>query len=112
MKLALFFDNDKSNASQFDDMAKHAFQATELLKALSSESRLMILCILVDGEKSAGQLNKLTNRTQSSVSQELARLRRQGLVESRREGRTVYYSIKSEEARHIISTLHEIYCES
>ena len=112
MKLAELFDNDKGDAHQFDEMTKHAHHATELLKALASESRLMILCLLVEGEKSVGQLNKQMNRAQSSVSQELARLRRQKLVKGRRDGKTVYYSIESEEAKRIIAVLHEIYCKS
>lgn len=112
MKIADVLDNDKSDSPQIDDMSAHAQNATELLKALASESRLMILCLLVDGEKSVGQLHKLTNRIQSSVSQELARLRRQDLVESRRDGKKVYYSIKSNEAKSIIAALHDIYCKS
>lgn len=112
MKLAELFDNDKGDAHQFGEMTKHAHHATELLKALASESRLMILCLLVEGEKSVGQLNKQMNRAQSSVSQELARLRRQKLVKGRRDGKTVYYSIESEEAKRIIAVLHEIYCKS
>ena len=111
MKIADVLDNDKGDELQLDDMSEHAQNATELLKALASESRLMILCLLVDGEKSVGQLHKLTNRIQSSVSQELARLRRQNLVESRRDGKKVYYSIKSNEAKCIIATLHDIYCK-
>ena len=111
MKIAGVLDNDKGDGHQFDEMTQHAENATELLKALASESRLMILCLLVEGEKSVGQLHVLTNRIQSSVSQELARLRRQDLVESRRDGKKVYYSIKSKEARSIIAALHEIYCK-
>ncbi len=112
MKGADIFDDDNGDEFQLDAMSEHAQNATELLKALASESRLMILCLLVDGEKSVGQLHKLTNRIQSSVSQELARLRRQDLVESRRDGKKVYYSIKSNEAKCIIAALHDIYCKS
>ena len=112
MKIAELDENVKGDAGQLDDMAKHARNATELLKALASESRLMILCLLVEGEKSVGQLNKQMNRAQSSVSQELARLRRQNLVTDRRDGKTVYYSIESSEAKRIIAVLHEIYCKS
>lgn len=111
MKLASLLKNDKRNMSPLDEMAENAYRATELLKALANESRLMILCILVEGEKSVAELNTLTNRAQSSVSQELARLRRQDLVTSRRDGKTVYYSIKSEAAKRVIAVLHEIYCK-
>jgi DNA-binding transcriptional ArsR family regulator len=110
MKLATTLDNGTPHAQQLDEMASHAYHATELLKALASESRLMILCTLVDGEKSVGELNELMDRRQSSVSQQLGRLRRQGLVTARREGKTVYYSIASEEAQRIISVLHDLYC--
>ena len=110
MKLTALIRNEPDLPPRMDDMAENAYQATELLKALANTSRLMILCTLVEGEKSVAELNKLTNRAQSSVSQELARLRRQDLVSSRRDGKTVYYSIKSEAAKRVIATLYEIYC--
>ena len=110
MKLAQLSNKDKCDTPPLDDIANHAYQATELLKALANESRLMILCTLVDGEKAVGQLSELTDRAQSSVSQDLARLRRQDLVTSRRDGKTVYYSIKSEVARRVIIVLHEFFC--
>ena len=110
MKLAQLTNKDKCDTPPMDDISDHAYQATELLKALANESRLMILCTLVDGEKAVGQLSELTDRAQSSVSQDLARLRRQDLVTSRRDGKTVYYSIKSEVARRVITVLHEFFC--
>lgn len=110
MKLATDFDGGAAGGHQFDAMAENAHHATELLKALASESRLMILCLLADGERSVGELNELMERRQSSVSQQLGRLRRQGLVTSRRDGKTVYYSIASEEAKSIINVLHDLYC--
>jgi DNA-binding transcriptional ArsR family regulator len=111
MKVGAFSDNGTPRAQQLDAMAEHAHHATELLKALASESRLMILCMLADGEKSVGELNELMDRRQSSVSQQLGRLRRQGLVIARREGKTVYYAIASDEAKRIITVLHELYCK-
>ena len=80
-------------------MALRAHEASEFLKALAHESRLMILCDLLQGEKSVGELEALLERRQSSVSQQLARLRLEGLVAARRDGKTIYYSIASDKAR-------------
>ena len=97
--------------SQMDEMAQHARAATELLKALAHESRLMILCMLVEGEKSVGELEQLMDLRQSNVSQQLARLRLDGLVIARRDGQSMYYAIKSEEAQLLIGLLNEMYCK-
>jgi DNA-binding transcriptional ArsR family regulator len=82
-----------------DRMGEHAREASEFLKALAHEGRLMILCDLLRGEKSVGELEALLSRRQSTVSQQLARLRLEGLVSTRRDGQTVYYSIASDRAR-------------
>lgn len=94
-----------------EDMSDHARAAADLLKALAHETRLMILCLLVDGEKSVGELEQLTQLRQPSVSQQLARLRFDGLVTAKREGRTIYYSLGSEEARRVVTLLYELYCK-
>jgi DNA-binding transcriptional ArsR family regulator len=91
-------------------MAPRAREASEFLKALAHESRLMILCDLLHGEKSVGELEALLARRQSTVSQQLARLRLEGLVSARRDGKTIYYSIASDKARSIISALYESFC--
>ena len=88
-------------------MAPRAREASEFLKALAHESRLMILCDLLHGEKSVGELEALLARRQSTVSQQLARLRLEGLVSARRDGKTIYYSIASDKARSIIGALYE-----
>jgi DNA-binding transcriptional ArsR family regulator len=93
-----------------DRMGEHAGEASEFLKALAHEARLMILCDLLYGEKSVGDLEALLSRRQASVSQQLARLRLGGLVSARRDGRTIYYSIASEKARSVIATLYESFC--
>ena len=93
-----------------DDMAKHAEAASDLLKALSHENRLMILCILADGEKSVGEIQEIMDMRQPSVSQQLVRLKYDGIVNARREGRTIYYSIGSKEAKQVVSLLYEMYC--
>jgi DNA-binding transcriptional ArsR family regulator len=92
-------------------MAPRAREASEFLKALAHESRLMILCDLLHGEKSVGELEELLARRQSSVSQQLARLRLEGLVSARRDGKTIYYSIASDKARSIVGALYDAFCK-
>ena len=93
-----------------NDMQEHAADAAGLMKALGNESRLMILCILAEGERSVGELNKLVPLSQSALSQQLARLRQQGLVNTRRESQTIYYSLAHGPADRVINLLHDIYC--
>ena len=97
---------------EMKNMGEHVRAAADLLKALSHESRLMIFCHLADGEKTVGELEKLTSLRQASVSQQLARLRLDGLVNARREGRTIYYSLGSEEAKRVIALVHNLYCDA
>lgn len=92
------------------EMAKKAHGASELLKALSHESRLMMLCILADGEKSVTELEQILNERQSTVSQQLARLRFDKLVKTRRDGKAVYYSLASEDVRTILAAVHKVFC--
>ena len=70
----------------------------------------MILCILAEGERSLGELNDMVPLSQSALSQQLARLRKQGLVSTRRESQTIYYSLSSGPADQVINLLHDIYC--
>ena len=93
-----------------EDMKEHAAEAAGLMNALGNESRLMILCMLAEGECSVGDLNEVVPLSQSALSQQLARLRRQGLVETRREAQTIYYSLGAGPAEKIIHLLHDIYC--
>ena len=95
-----------------EDMGEHARAAADLLKALSHETRLMILCLLVEGEKSVGELEQLMLLRQPSVSQQLARLRFDGVVNARRDGRTIYYSLGSEEAKKVVTLLYDLYCST
>ncbi|MGQ0657102.1 MAG: ArsR/SmtB family transcription factor [Chromatiales bacterium] len=94
-----------------DVLRRNATRATRLLRALSSPLRLMILCRLVEGECGAGDLGADSGLTQSAVSQHLAMLRRDGIVTTRRDGRSVYYTLASGEARRLIALLHELYRE-
>jgi DNA-binding transcriptional ArsR family regulator len=105
----------RSGKSEFDQedmeqMRLHASDAAGLMKALGNESRLMILCALAAGERSVGDLNEIVPLSQSALSQQLARLRQQRLVETRRESQTIYYSLSAGPADLVIHLLHEIYC--
>ena len=93
-------------------MREHAMDAAGLMKALGNESRLMILCTLMDREMSVGELNEIVPLSQSALSQQLARLRREGLVETRRESQTIYYSICPGPADRVIHLLHEMFCSA
>jgi ArsR family transcriptional regulator len=87
-----------------------AAEAACLLAALANESRLMILCELVDGERSVGTLVAAVGLTQSAVSQHLAKLRTAGIVATRRDAQTIYYRLASKAAGRVMTTLAEIYC--
>jgi DNA-binding transcriptional ArsR family regulator len=92
------------------ELIDQARKASEMLKALSHESRLLILCILAEGEKSVSELEDIMDMPQSAVSQQLARLRFDGLVNTKRDGRNIYYSIASQEVSTVIETLHQLFC--
>ena len=96
----------------FDAMQRNATDAVSLLKGLANESRLMIMCVLSEGEVSVGQLNHRINLSQSALSQHLAVLREQGLVQTRRESQTIYYRLADTAAMNIIELLHDVYCEA
>ncbi len=91
-------------------MRAHATDAAQLLRALANEKRLMLLCLLVEGERSVGELNARVDLSQSALSQHLAVLREDGLVETRREAQTIYYSLVDGPVHAVIETLHGIYC--
>jgi len=93
-------------------MARSAGRASALMKTLGHKDRLMILCHLADGEKSVGQIADLLEIPQSPLSQHLSRMRREGLVETRREAQTIFYSLKSGEASRIVELLYELFCAS
>jgi len=90
----------------------NARRASTLLKAMSNQHRLLILCQLVPGEKCVGELEKIVGLSQSALSQHLARLRRDGLVKTRRAAQTIYYSLAGEEASAVIETIYGLYCGS
>jgi DNA-binding transcriptional ArsR family regulator len=91
-------------------MEARAEEAADLLKALSNPQRLRVMCLLIDGEKTVGELNAQIDLSQSALSQHLAVLRDGGLVRTRRESQSVYYSVADGPVHRIIETLHDIYC--
>ena len=92
-------------------MQEQASKATSLLSAMCNEKRLMILCQLIDGERSVNELVELLGAAQSTISQHLGLLRRQGLITARHDGQTRFYSLAGNDARAILGTLQSLYCE-
>lgn len=92
------------------EMAENAVQASLFLKALAHEGRLMILCHLASGEKSVTELENLLESRQAAVSQQLARLRLDGLVSCRREGKAIYYALHDPKVRRTIELMYDMFC--
>jgi DNA-binding transcriptional ArsR family regulator len=103
--------NPDMTANDVDALLGQARMASELLKALSHETRLLILCILSEGEKSVSELEEIMSMPQAAVSQQLARLRFDRLVHTRREGRMIYYSVADKEVSSVVETLYELFCK-
>ncbi|WP_347312288.1 ArsR/SmtB family transcription factor [Defluviimonas sp. SAOS-178_SWC] len=93
-----------------EDLVGQADEAAGYLKALAHEGRLMILCHLIDGEKSVTELETLLASRQAAVSQQLARLRLEGLVKARRDGKAIYYSLSDPRTARMIGLLNELFC--
>jgi DNA-binding transcriptional ArsR family regulator len=91
-------------------LAKSAKRASRFLKSVSNEHRMLILCNLVEAERSVSELEAALGIRQPTLSQQLARLRNDGLVATRRNGKSIYYSLASEQARALISLLYTLYC--
>jgi DNA-binding transcriptional ArsR family regulator len=97
-------------AEDMEKMMNNALEASSFLKAISHEGRLMILCHLASGEKSVTELEDLLSARQAAVSQQLSRLRLEGLVSPRRDGKAIYYSLTDNRARQIIEKVYELFC--
>ena len=110
--MALPRPSESQSPEDFNRLLEQARKASDLLKALSHESRLLILCLLAEGEKSVSELEESMKMPQAAVSQQLARLRFDRLVHTRREGRVIYYSIASAEVSSVIETLYDLFCAS
>ncbi|MDB4168453.1 metalloregulator ArsR/SmtB family transcription factor [Planktomarina sp.] len=104
------FDKNISR-EDMDKMAGNVVQAVNFLKAISHEGRLMILCYLASGEKSVMDLEELLSARQAAVSQQLSRLRLEGLVTPRREGKVIYYSLTDKRSTQIMAVVYDLYCQ-
>ena len=103
------FDGE-NGAAEIDRMAESATDASNFLKAIAHEGRMMILCHLASGEKSVTELERLLSQRQAAVSQQLARLRVEGLVRPRREGKTIFYALTDDRATRIMEVVHDLFC--
>ncbi|MEP9348358.1 metalloregulator ArsR/SmtB family transcription factor [Xanthobacter sp. KR7-225] len=95
---------------ELDRLMRNARKASDFLKALSHENRLLLLCLLAEGERSVTELENILSLRQPTVSQQLARLRLDDLVATRRDGKTIYYSLANEDVRRVISVIYDMYC--
>jgi len=100
-----------TGAFKTDAMLDSAREATEFLKALAHESRLLILCLLMERERTVSELEQILDLRQSAVSQQLARLRAEDLVEARREGKNIHYSIARPEVAAVVGSLYQAFCK-
>lgn len=91
-------------------MVRNAERATNFLKAISHEGRMMILCHLVSGEKSVTELEELLSARQAAVSQQLSRLRLEGLITPRREGKAIYYRLTDNRPQQIMEVVYDLFC--
>jgi ArsR family transcriptional regulator len=94
-----------------ESMMENACNASNFLKAISHEGRLMILCHLATGEKSVTELEELLSARQAAVSQQLSRLRTEGLVSPRRDGKAIYYSLTDRRAIQILDVVYDLFCQ-
>lgn len=103
------FDTDMRD-EDMEKMMLNAQKASNFLKAISHEGRLMILCHLASGEKSVTELEDLLSARQAAVSQQLTRLRLEGLVTPRREGKAIFYSLTDDRPRQIMEVVYDLFC--
>ena len=102
---------DELEPEELDRMVANATTASNFLKAISHEGRLMILCHLVSGEKSVTELEELLSARQAAVSQQLSRLRLEGLVIPRRDGKAIYYRLADDRPKRILEVVYELFCQ-
>ena len=102
--------DENTPPEEIDRIAASAEDAAAFLKALAHEGRLMILCHLVTGEKSVTELERLLGSRQAAVSQQLARLRLEGLVQPRRDGKAIFYSLTDDRPRAILELVYDLFC--
>ncbi len=96
---------------ELDQFMRKARKASDFLKALSHENRLLLLCLLAERERTVTELENILSLRQPMVSQQLARLRLDQLVTTRREGKAIYYSLATDDVRRIIRVIYDIFCD-
>lgn len=97
---------------ELDQFMRKARKASDFLKAMAHENRLLLLCLLAERERSVTELENILSLRQAMVSQQLARLRLDGLVAPRRDGKVIYYSLANDDVRRVISIIYDIFCET
>ena len=102
--------NDAGNSAQLEKMMRNARRASDFLKALAHETRLVVLCLLAERERSVTELENILSLRQPTVSQQLARLRLDGLVTTRRDGKTIYYRLNDEDVRRVVALMYDMFC--
>jgi len=103
--------NPNASAAEVDELMEQARKASALLRSLSHETRLLILCLLSEREMSVSEIEEIVKLPQATVSQQLARLRQDDLVVTRRDGRMIYYKIANKDVYKIIESLYELFCK-
>ena len=101
---------ENMSEDELDAVVEKATSASDFLKAISHEGRLMILCHLVSGEKSVTELEDLISARQAAVSQQLSRLRLEGLVVPRRDGKTIYYRLADDKPKRVLEVVYDLFC--
>ena len=109
--MPLPFITKDTTPTEFDVVVEKAKSASNFLKAISHEGRLMILCHLISGEKSVTELEDLISARQAAVSQQLSRLRLEGLVIPRRDGKTIYYRLADDKPKRILEVIYDLFCQ-
>ena len=109
--MALPVITDDMSDEDIDAIVENATTASGFLKAISHEGRLMIQCHLVSGEKSVTELEELISGRQAAVSQQLSRLRLEGLVVPRRDGKTIYYRLADDKPKRVLEVVYELFCK-
>lgn len=109
-KVVEALESDAELSPELTRMMKNARRASDFLKALAHENRLLLLCLLSERERSVTELEELLSLRQTTVSQQLARLRLDGLVTTRRDGKTIYYSLADTSTLKFVKVIYEMFC--
>lgn len=101
-----------TDAADAASLMQRAGEASDFLKVFAHQSRLLLLCLLCEQERTVSELEALLGLSQPTVSQQLARLRAEGLVATRRQGKSIIYSLASADARRVVGVIHDIFCRT